>query len=119
MWTVEKAREEFGEDVLRDLCRDINDLMCGRAGHGHDPNRIGIDPDVWRVLLRAGGYTESGVEKAMVGDTCMQNDTDGPFTPYTIRNLVNLSSVNGGPLSPEHVNHVLERALSWRQLIQP
>ena len=57
---VESHAELFGEDVLRDVCRDVNDLMAGQAGHGIQANRIGIPEELWRSLLRAGGYRESG-----------------------------------------------------------
>lgn len=116
-WTVERVQDEFGEDVLRDVCRDVNDLMCAKAGHGIHANRIGIDESLWRVLLSAGGYTDGGVEKALKGEVLSQGDADQPFTPYTIHTLVNLSSDNGGPLSPVQVDDLITRALKYRQLI--
>lgn len=117
-WTVTKVREEFGEDVLRDICRDINDLMCARAGHGQEPNRIGVPEETWASLLRAGGYNEQGVRKAIEGRPLLQEDTEGPFTPYTILTLENVTSDRGGPLTTEELDIVLTCALRYRQLIQ-
>ena len=116
-WTVEKIREKFGEDVLRDVCRDVNDLMAGKAGHGIHANRIGVPEDLWRRLLRAGGYRESGIEKALRGGALSQADTEGPFAPYTIHSLANLTSDHGGPLSPEETDIILTAALTYRELI--
>jgi hypothetical protein len=116
-WTVEMIREKFGEDVLRDVCRDVNDLMAGKAGHGIAANRIGVPEDLWRRLLRAGGYRESGVEKALRGENLCQADTEGPFAPYTIHSLADLSSERGGPLSPEETDVLLSASLTYRELI--
>ena len=44
-WTIERVQAEFGEDVLRDIVRDVNDLMCGKAGRGIKANRIGLADD--------------------------------------------------------------------------
>lgn len=118
MWTVPKLLDQFGEDVLRDVCRDINDLICGKSGYGVSPNRIGIPDEMWRRLLRYGGYRESGADKILAGEMAVQADTEGPFTPYTIHTLVNLDAVNGGPLTTEELNQLLSRALSYRQLIE-
>ena len=103
-WNVDAVREKFGEDTLRDICRDMNDLMCGRAGHGHHPNRIGVPDAIWRKLLTAGGYTEEGVEKAMRQEHLVQSDTCGPFNPLTILTMVNITENNGGPLSEEELD---------------
>ena len=118
MWAVERVRAEFEEDVLRDVCRDVNDLMCGRAGYGHHPNRVGIPEDIWRILLRAGGYKESGVAKIFAGELPYQEDTEAAFTPYTIHTLVNVLDSNGGPITDEQLDQVIGCALRYRQLIE-
>jgi hypothetical protein len=117
MWTIAAVNERFGEDVLRDLCRDINDLKCGRAGYGHHPNRIGVPEPLWRKLLAAGGYNESGVEKAVRQENLRQEETVGPFTPFTMLTLVNLVEDQGGPLAAEELDTVITCALRYRQLI--
>ena len=116
-WTVDAVVEKFGEDTLRDICRDVNDLMCGRAGHGHHPNRAGIPLEIWRKLLSAGGYTEEGIDKAIRLENLVQTDTHGPFTPYTVLSFVNIVQENGGPLTSDELHLVLTCTLSYRQLI--
>jgi len=116
-WTLDDVKERFGEDVLRDICRDVNDLMCGRAGHGHHPNRIGVPERLWRKLLAHGGYTEVGIEKALRQEKLLQSDTCGPFTPYTITTLGGIITDEGGPLSAAELDELITCALSYRQLI--
>ena len=117
-WTVQRIHDEHGEDILRDICRDINDLMSGRAGHGHHANRIGVPDEIWRKLLLAGGFTDEGAVKAMAGDHLLQSDTTGPFRPYTIVTLVNIAEDLGGPLTGEELDTILGNALRYRELLQ-
>jgi hypothetical protein len=117
-WTIERVREQFGEDVLRDIVRDLNDLMCGKAGRGIKPNRIGIVDGIWTKLLRRGGYTEEGIQKAITGGELMQADSIAPFNPYTIHTIVNIVDDNGGPISRSDLHDILHAALRYRQLIK-
>lgn len=109
--------KEFGEDVLRDIVRDVNDLMCGKAGRGIKANRIGLSPAIWQKLLKRGGYSEAGVSKALAGEDLMQGDAVAAFCPYTIHTVVNITDDNGGPVSKEELGELLGAALRYRQLI--
>ena len=117
LWNVQRLHEQFGEDVLRDITRDVNDLMCGIAGRGWKVNRIGIPEAIWRKLLRRGGYGDEGIERALRAEELFQKDAIGPFSPYTIHTLVNITDDNGGPLTREEFDTVLRAALRYRQLI--
>ena len=117
-WTIDRVKQEFGEDVLRDIVRDMNDLMCGKAGRGIKANRIGLSAEVWRKLLKHGGYTEAGIEKAIAGEDMKQADAVAPFSPYTIHTVVNIVSDNGGPISMAELDELLGAALRYRQLIK-
>jgi hypothetical protein len=117
-WTIERVREQFGEDVLRDIVRDLNDLMCGKAGRGIKPNRIGAGDAVWRKLLKRGGYSEEGISKAIAGGELMQADSIAPFNPYTIHTVVNIVEENGGPISKADLDAILRAALRYRQLVK-
>jgi hypothetical protein len=116
-WTFEQVRSQFGEDVLRDVVRDINDLMCGKAGRGIKANRIGLSHEIWKKLLRRGGYSDAGVEKALSGADLMQADAVAAFCPYTIHTVVNIVEENGGPISSAETDELLRAALKYRQLI--
>jgi hypothetical protein len=116
-WTIQRISSEFGEDVLRDIVRDVNDLMCGKAGRGIKANRIGLSPQIWRKLLRHGGYSDAGVEKAIAGEDLMQGDAVAPFCPYTIHTVVNIVSDEGGPITGAELDDLLRAALRYRQLI--
>lgn len=116
-WTLERLHAEFGEDVLRDVVRDINDLMCGMAGKGSKVNRIGVSDVIWSKLLARGGYNAEGVRKAMAGEELGQIDSIGPFNPYTIHSAVNVVDSHGGPLTPEELDVLLLAALRYRQLV--
>jgi hypothetical protein len=116
-WNIERVRKEFGEDVLRDIVRDVNDLMCGKAGRGIKANRIGLRPETWQKLLRRGGYSEAGVSKALAGEELMQADAVAAFCPYTIHTVVNVTDDNGGPLTGPELDELLVAALRYRQLI--
>lgn len=117
-WTIERVKEQFGEDVLRDIVRDLNDLMCGKAGRGIKPNRIGIGDAVWSKLLRRGGYSDEGIRKATSGGELMQADSVAPFNPYTIHTIVNVVEGHGGPITSAELDDVLRAALRYRQLIK-
>jgi hypothetical protein len=117
-WNIERVSKEFGEDVLRDIVRDVNDLMCGKAGRGIKANRIGLSPGIWKKLLRQGGYTDSGIDKALAGQDMMQADAVAPFCPYTIHTVVNVVEDHGGPLTAAELDELLTAALRYRQLIQ-
>lgn len=117
-WTIDRVREQFGEDVLRDIVRDLNDLMCGKAGRGIKANRIGIGDAIWRKLLKRGGYSEEGISKAISGGELMQADSVAPFNPYTIHTVVNIVEDNGGPISIADLDGVLRAALKYRQLVK-
>ena len=116
-WTIERVQAEFGEDVLRDIVRDMNDLMCGKAGRGIKANRIGLADEIWRKLLKRGGYTDEGIAKALAGDELMQADSTAPFNPYTIHTVVNIVDTNGGPITQAELHELLAAALRYRQLI--
>ncbi len=116
-WNLESLHAQFGEDVLRDVVRDINDLMCGMAGKGSKVNRIGVSDAIWAKLLARGGYNSEGVRKAIAGEELGQQDSIGPFNPYTIHSAVNVVESNGGPLSAEELDSLLTSALQYRQLI--
>ncbi len=117
-WTVQLVMEKFGEDVLRDITRDINDLMCGKAGRGWKVNRTAVPESVWTKLLTQGGYSEVGIAKALSGVELLQSDAVGPFNPYTIHTLVNITANNGGPLTADELDALLRCALRYRQLIK-
>ncbi len=117
-WTIDRVSEQFGEDTLRDLIRDLNDLVCGNAGHGSKVNRVGCPPEIWRKLLKQGGYGPEGVEKAVAGERLGQKDAIGPFRPYTIHTIRNIAEDAGGPLSAADLDRVLTACLSYRQLIK-
>jgi len=117
-WTPARIVTEFGEDVLRDVLRDVNNLVCGNAGHGAKVNRVGCPEDVWRKLLAQGGYGPEGVEKAIAGKPLGQKDAIGPFKPYTIHTVGHLAADQGGPLSPEEFDRLLHACLSYRQLVK-
>ena len=116
-WTIERVLKDFGEDTLRDIVRDINDLMCGKAGRGIKANRIGLSSTIWRKLLKQGGYSEAGIEKAIAGEDMMQADAIAPFMPYTIHTVVNIVRDNGGPIEKPELDALLQSALKYRQLI--
>ena len=116
-WTIERVQAEFGEDVLRDIVRDVNDLMCGKAGRGIKANRIGLADEIWRKLLKRGGYTDEGIAKAIAGAELMQADSAAAFNPYTIHTVVNIVEPNGGPITPAELHELLAAALRYRQLI--
>lgn len=117
-WTIARVRDEFGEDVLRDVLRDLNDLICGNAGHGAKVNRVGCPDDVWRKLLAHGGYGPEGVEKAVAGKRLGQGDAVGPFRPYTIHSVVNITDDAGGPLTAEDLHRCLLACLTYRQHVK-
>ena len=117
-WTIERVGSEFGEDVLRDIVRDVNDLMCGKAGRGIKANRIGLSDEIWRKLLRRGGYTDEGIAKAIAGTELMQADAVAAFNPYTIHTVVNIVDDNGGPITKAELDALLSAALRYRQLIK-
>jgi hypothetical protein len=117
-WTIERVKEQFGEDVLRDIVRDLNDLMCGKAGRGIKANRIGIGDAIWTKLLERGGYSEEGIRKALTGGELMQGDSVAPFNPYTIHTIVNIVDDNGGPISRADLDEILSAALRYRQLVK-
>ena len=116
-WTIERVQAEFGEDVLRDIVRDVNDLMCGKAGRGIKANRIGLADEIWRKLLKRGGYTDEGIAKAIAGAELMQADSAAAFNPYTIHTVVNIVEHNGGPITQAELHELLAAALRYRQLI--
>lgn len=116
-WTFERLYAEFGEDVLRDVVRDVNDLMCGMAGKGSKVNRIGLPEPIWMKLLARGGYNADGIAKAIAGTELGQRDAVGPFNPYTIYSIVNVVDANGGPITLEELDVLLTAALRYRQLI--
>ena len=116
-WTIERVQAEFGEDVLRDIVRDMNDLMCGKAGRGIKANRIGLADEIWRKLLKRGGYTDEGIAKALAGGDLMQADSAAAFNPYTIHTVVNIVDTNGGPITQAELSDLLAAALRYRQLI--
>jgi hypothetical protein len=116
-WTIERVHREFGEDVLRDIVRDVNDLMCGKAGRGIKANRIGLPGEIWKKLLRRGGYTDDGIAKALAGGELMQADSAAAFNPYTIHTVVNVVEENGGPITSADLDALLAAALRYRQLI--
>jgi hypothetical protein len=116
-WTIERVLKEFGEDTLRDIVRDVNDLMCGKAGRGIKANRIGLPAPIWRKLLKQGGYSEAGIERAIAGEDMMQADAIAPFLPYTIHTVVNIVRDNGGPIENAELDTLLGSALRYRQLI--
>lgn len=117
-WNIDNVLERFGEDTLRDLVRDVNDLVCGNAGHGSKVNRCGCPADVWRKLLKQGGYGPEGVEKALAGERLGQKDAVGPFKPYTIHTVRHLAEESGGPLSVDDLDRLLTALLSYRQLLK-
>jgi hypothetical protein len=117
-WTIERVGSEFGEDVLRDIVRDVNDLMCGKAGRGLKANRIGLPDEIWRKLLRRGGYKDEGISKAIAGADLMQSDAVAAFNPYTIHTVVNIVEENGGPITKAELDALLSAALRYRQLIK-
>jgi hypothetical protein len=117
-WTIERVAQEFGEDVIRDVVRDINDLMCGKAGRGYKANRIGVAPEIWTKLLRHGGYGDSGVAKALAGEDLLQGDAIGAFMPYTIHTATNIVDEKGGPITAAELNDLLLAALRYRQLVK-
>jgi hypothetical protein len=119
VWTIERVGGEFGEDVLRDIVRDVNDLMCGKAGRGIKANRIGLADEIWKKLLRRGGYKDEGIAKAIAGEELMQADAVAAFNPYTIHTVVNIVDDNGGPITRADLDALLSAALSYRQLIKP
>jgi hypothetical protein len=118
-WTIERVGREFGEDVLRDIVRDVNDLMCGKAGRGIKANRIGLPEEIWKKLLLRGGYKDEGIAKAIAGQDLMQSDAVAAFKPYTIHTVVNIVEDNGGPISSSELDTLLVAALRYRQLIKP
>ena len=117
-WTIARVQEQFGEDTLRDVLRDLNDLICGNAGHGAKVNRVGCSEDVWRKLLRHGGYGPEGVDKAVLGKRLGQGDAVGPFKPYTIHSVVNITEDAGGPLAAADLDRFLIACLTYRQLLK-
>jgi hypothetical protein len=115
-WTIERVEKEFGEDVLRDLVRDLNDLACGNAGFGAKVNRFGIPDEVWAKLLKQGGYGPDGVERALKGERLGQKDAVGPFRPYTIHTIRDVVESAGGPLTDDELHRALLACLKYRQL---
>lgn len=114
MWTFHRVAEVFDEYVLRDVIFEVNNLMCGRGGVGTNPNCAGVDPTIWRKLLKRGGVTDDGIEKLIAGGLISQRDTSGPFDPFTIVTIG--KSVTGEPplLSAAEADHLIERILLFQ-----
>ena len=59
-WTFSRVESEFDDLVLRDVIAEVNHLMCGKGAEPGNPNRAGLDPEVWKQLLSRGGMSDEG-----------------------------------------------------------
>ncbi len=117
-WTFERVTGEFGEDVLRRIVSEINDLMCGFAGHGVPVNRLGVPADVWARLMKRGGATDEGIARAMAGKAPDRAEIRGPFNPWTIGTIHGITAEKGGPLTAGEVSDLIERSLRAKELLK-
>ena len=117
-WSFERVLAEFGEDVLRRVVGEVNDLMCGYAGNGVPVNRLGISDGTWTKLLRKGGASEEGIARALAGGWPNRAELRSAFNPYTIRTITNAVLEKGGPLTAGEVSDLIERSLRAKELIK-
>ena len=114
-WDFNRVSEQFGEDQLRRVIVEINNLICGYSDG--DVNRSGQSPELWKKLLAYGRVTDEGIVRALEGNLVTQRDTEGPFVPLTITTMNHLHEGEGAPLDPGELDEVIQRVLSFFGMI--
>ena len=110
MWTFRRAEAELDEYEFRQVLGELNDLVCGYSG-ASNVNRIGIDDEVWKKLLRCGGLSEEGIRKLFAGESISQRDTVSAFAPFTVFTVHDIAEGDSSTLTEAEVDHFLQRSL--------